>query len=327
MKKKKIAKVIKKTPLPQLDKILSRTIITCGLYYPVNDENKSLYRIPKYIFDIYKNQLEKEVLENEIKIVYKIQGELFGYLHVDNLNQITFICYKVNEEYENNIIFIMNALIEGLRFELNYNNYPLAIRCIVLPNSVFYDNELSNDLLNKYVKNRVDYTFYTNIDSSNYRFAILYNNKVIKNNDRHFISEYYEDFKTLKLNRVLDFRVYKNNILEDWFIDSLIKVYKNIFNNLFKCSSFFEDKKPDDSETYSSNYITNSIVGLNKLIFLFPECVKIETIYKIIREVFAEAIIENNIDKIDFFNRFSFCINKDSKLNMLDHKDIDNNCF
>lgn len=324
-KNKKIVKTIKKERPPQLDKILSRALLACGLYFPVNEENKKLFKIPEPIKEIYKRQLEKEISEDEIKIVYKLQGEMFGYLHVDNFNQITMICYEINEEYKSNLVFMIDTLTINLRNELN-NFYPLAIRCLLIPNSFFYDKDIPEEILNRYAKNKADYTFYTNID--NYKNSILYNNKIIRNTvDSRFILEYFNDIDSRKLDKVIDFRVYKNNISEKWLFDSLVEHYKNIFYNLFKCKSFFDDRKPDDPETYSNNYITRSLTGFNKIIFVFPENIDIKSIYVFISSVFTDALIDNNINEIDFFNRFSFCIMKDSNLNKINHKDILNNSF
>ena len=324
--KKKIVKTVKKERPPQLEKIISKVLLTCGLYFPVNDENKHLYKIPEAIIALYKKQLEKEILPEEIKIIYKTQRELFGYVHIDSLNQITVVCYSINKEYKHNLVFLLDSLTTNLKHELP-ENYPLVVRCLLVPNCFFFDKEIPEESLNVYSKNKADYAFYTNID--NYKNSILYNNKIIRNtSDKHFILEYDENVENKIIDKIIDLRIYKNDISKDWLLDTIINYYKEKIINLFKCKSFFNDRKPDNhQELYSTNYITKSLIGFNKIIFLFPENAEISSIYRFIREVFTGALIDNNIDQIDFFNRFSFNIMNKFDMNKIDHKDILNNCF
>lgn len=302
---------------PKLDRIFNRVLITVGLYNPVTEENVSSYKIPKSVIKIYENQLEKEIHEEEIIHIYKTQGELFGYGHIDNDYQITIIAY--NTDNENRIYFTMDAIISGLRCELR-ENYPLALRCLVLPRSICYDDDASDELLHRYERNKSDFASYTSIE--NYRYSILFKGKLFNHVYWHSIIEFYNEDSEDRIDAVIDLCKYKNDINTEWCFKTLLDEYKTIFDNLFKCTSFFKDKKPDNQDVYSSSFITNSLIGYNKLVFLFPSCLDKGKIIEFIKLVFSESLVTNNVTELDFFNRFAFYQLNNKDLIKLDNNEI-----
>lgn len=278
--------------------VINRILNYSALYLPAI-ENPDLYKIPDPVIDFYKYQFDNDELDKtSIEIVYTYSGELFGYYHIDNDRQITFIIFRSKEDPSKQV-FALKNICDNLSNEKDYN---IVIRGILLPNHVFYDNYISKELLDKYKGYKCDVCFYSKFDS--YRGNLLIDNKLVHYYERPFIikcldkCEYPHDlfFDLRKYDKIIDSEEFKMSIY-------------NKYLDIFTTSSFFKDKKPvrnnGKNNVFATDVVTESYYGYNKICFILPS-VDNKIIKSFLNNTFIKIIKELNIDNLLFLDRIRF---------------------
>jgi len=278
---------------------LNRILNYSALYLPTI-ENPDLYKIPDPVIEFYRNQFgDNEINSTSIEIVYTNSGELFGYYHIDNDRQITFIIFRSKEDPSKQV-FALKNICDNLSNEKDYN---IVIRGVLLPNYIFYDNYISEELLEKYKGYRCDVCFYSKFDS--YRGSLLIDNKLVHYYEHPFLIKYLDNCESYSHDLFFDFRKYDKIINTNEFTISIYDKYLDIF----KTDSFFKDKKPTKNNgkvnSFATDVVTESYYGFNKICFILPS-ISNEELKLFLNNTFIKIIKELNIDNILFFDRIRF---------------------
>ena len=286
--------------------ILSERIRFSGLYFPKRD-NPELYKIPDPILTFFRKQFDENdlITEDDIEIVYSVLGELYGYYHLDNLERkITFVFFEVNEDFRNDIIFKLETLSCDLGVLCSEN---VVIRCCFLPNQVFYDNYISDELLELYSSYTCDACFYSKINPSN--ADMIYKGKLVRSFDKRAILEFEgKDFTGLH-DIVYDLRKYKDSIDTDLVISTIKD------KCLLKVPSFQLDRFPSKDgrlSSFATDIVCGTYIGYNKIYFILPEADE-DKISKFITTVFEGA--DEAEYRPCFYSRYGFFISKTCDVN------------
>lgn len=298
MSKKKKKTVVTKKTEKSLRTVLNRIINYSALYLPSKD-NPELYKVPDPIISFYKNQFDIPDLDvSTIEILYTSSGELFGYYHVDNERQVTFVLFKSTKDVSKQI-FTLKNICDNLTNEKDYN---VAVRGILLPNHVFYDNYISEELLEKYKGYVCDVCFYSKLDTC--RGSLLLDNKLVHYYERPFLTKYLDD-ESYNRDLFFDIRKYECVFDNDSFITTIYNKYKDIFET----ESFFKDRKPIKADgkinNFATDIITESYYGYDKICFILPD-LSIDKLDKFLNNTFFKIMDEIGIDAVLFFERIRF---------------------
>jgi len=267
-RKKKKSKEVKPPKKRSLQTVLNERIRFSGFFFP-RKENKEFYNIPKHIIKYYESIFDIGDLfdEDDIEIIYSVNGELQGYYGIDKYytnSVVAFVFYDLGPEYKDNIIFKLGMISTCLGIELPYN---VTLRCVFMPKYVFCDNDIPNELLEKYDDYTSDACFFSKVPVHN--TDMLYKGKLVRYFDRRAILGYDRD--DCPHDVIYDLRKYANCLNDPSVISSLSPI-----TGLIKNAHFAMDRLPTDDGKlgrFSSDIINSSMtyIGFNKIYFILPK--------------------------------------------------------
>ena len=318
-----MAKKKKKNNSPQVPKerslktVLNERIRFSAFYFPKKEDPDGIYKVPDPIVKFYERLYDCGDLFDPkwIEIIYSIQGELCGYYSIDYSESgrvITFVFFDLGEEFRDRIIFKLDMLNADLGSNLSYN---VTTRCCFLPCEVFYNNEISDELINRYANDyEYDGVFYSKVSS--FDLDILYKGRLLRSFNKRSVLQYDKDDKCVH-DAIYDLRKYANCLNDKTVIDTF-----KFIDELVSSASFGLDRLHTEdgrlgryaSDIHNSSF---SYVGFEKIYFILPN-VSDDVMTEFISSVFES--IDNEVFRDTFMHRFGFFIEK--RVDVNDTKDI-----
>lgn len=304
IKKKKNSKDKEKKKERSLQTILNEKLRFSGLFFPKKGDNPELYKIPNTILNYYKRYYDCGDLfdENNIEIVYTVDGELYCYYSIDVYytgRVVDFVFFDIgyDNSYKDNVIYKLSCISAYLSTELSYN---VTLRCVFLQPESFFDNTVMEKMYKEYDRYICDASFFTKITFHN--TDMLYKRRLVKSIDKVAVLRYDND--NVRHDAVYDLRKYATCLNSDAFIKEILPI-----TGLAKNSNFALDK--NRVHFYSSDIKTSSLsyIGFSKIYFILPNVPK-EELIKFISTVFAD--IGDDVYQVMrdecLFKRFGFFV-------------------
>lgn len=291
---------------------LAERIRFSGFFFP-KKEYPELCVVPNTILTFFRKQFDENDLikEDDVEVIYTVNGDLSGYYHIDNLERkVTFVFFNNGEDYKDSIIFKLDHLSIDLGAMLTEG---VTLRCCFLPKWILYDDAHLEEIIQKYSSYTCDAAFYSKLSSLN--TDMLYKGKLVRSFDKRAILDYEGRDSQCLHDIIIDLRKYKDSIDSDLVINTVSE----------KCPlttpSFQLDRLPSVDgriSRYASDIITRSYVGFSKIYIILPEAPE-DKLSNFISRVFKGADMKEFAP--GFYDRFGFFVSK--TININDSEDFD----